>query len=89
MQKLRTLVTLAGVGLLCAAVVSELRKPADQRTWQGSVGGVVPYDLRPPTMERVVERTWAPDDPAIVKPHVFGVGWWLNLGRIARRLGLA
>lgn len=86
---MRTLVTLAGVGLLSAAVVTELRKPADKRTWEGSVGGVVPYDLRPPSVERVRRRMWAPEDPAIFTPHVFGVGWSVNIGRIARRLGLA
>lgn len=79
---------LAGAGLLGAAIVTELRKPADERTWEGSVGGVVPYDLRPPTVERVRERMWAPDDPTVFTPHVFGVGWSLNLGHLARRLGL-
>lgn len=80
---------LAGAGLLGAAIVTELHKPADKRTWEGSVGGAVPYDLRPPTVERVRRRMWAPEDPAIFTPHVFGVGWSVNIGRIARRLGLA
>lgn len=87
-RKVRTLMALTGAALLGAAVVTELRKSADQRTWEGSVGGIVPYDLRPPTADRVRERMWAPDDPTIFTPHVFGVGWSVNLGRIARRLGL-
>lgn len=87
-RKVRTLMALTGAALLGAAVVTELRKSAGQRTWEGSVGGIVPYDLRPPTADRVRERMWAPDDPTIFTPHVFGVGWSVNLGRIARRLGL-
>ncbi|WP_216853636.1 DUF5808 domain-containing protein [Phytoactinopolyspora halotolerans] len=75
MDKGRTLVTLGAAGLVAAAVAAELRKPADERTWEGAVGGLVPYDFRPPTMQRVRERMWAPDDPAIFTPHVFGVGW--------------
>ena len=40
-----------------ALVVRELRKPADERTWHGEIAGVVPYDLRPPTLGRV-RRSW-------------------------------
>jgi len=31
---------------------------------------------------RVRERMWAPDDPHLVMPQVFGVGWTVNLGRL-------
>lgn len=85
----RKLLVLAGAGLVGAAIATELRKPAAERTWEGSVGGVVPYDFRPPTVERVVQRFWAPDDDTLFPPHVFGVGWAVNVGRIARRIGLA
>jgi hypothetical protein len=70
------------MGLLVAAVVKELRTPAEERTWTGVVAGFVPYDLRRPTPERFVERLWAPDDERILVPQPFGVGWTLNVGRV-------
>lgn len=88
-SKTKFLIGLAGVGLLAAAVITEMRKPASDRTWEGSVAGVVPYDLRPPTFDRARSRLWNPDDERVLTPHVFGVGWSINAGRIARRLGLA
>jgi hypothetical protein len=77
---------LRAIGLLLAGgvVVRELRRPPAERNWHGTLAGVVPYDLRRPTVARVRERLWAPDDPRIVMPRVFGVGWTLNLGRLVR-----
>lgn len=89
MNTTKTLLGLAAVAVLSAVIAAEARKPAAERTWEGSLGGVVPYDLRPPTVERVRERMWAPDDERVIMPHVFGIGWTVNIGRIARRLGLA
>jgi hypothetical protein len=71
-------------GLVGAAVAQELRKPPAERTWTGKVGGVVPYDLRPPTVGKLASRIWAPDDPRILVPQAFGVGWTVNLGRLAQ-----
>jgi Family of unknown function (DUF5808) len=71
-----------GATLLGAALATELRKPAEDRTWQGRIAGRVPYDLRPPTLARVHERVWNPADRRIVVPTVFGVGWTVNLGRL-------
>ena len=78
----KKVVRLLMAGLLLAAVVKELRTPAAQRTWHGTVAGFVPYDLRPPTLERFRERVWNPESEHLVSPHVFGVGWTLNLGRV-------
>ena len=78
LQKVIRLVTL---GLAVAAVVKELRKPADERTWNGALG-FVPYDFRVPTLARVKERMWDPEGAHLVNPRVFGVGWTLNLGRL-------
>lgn len=75
---------LVAAGLLTAAVVKELRTPAGERTWHGDLGGLVPYDLRPPTAERLRSRIWAPDDPRLIVPRAFGVGWTLNVGRLVR-----
>jgi hypothetical protein len=72
--------------LVIAAVVQELRKPPDVRTWQGVTAGVVPYDLRMPTVARFRERLWAPDDFRVFTPQVFGVGWTLNIGRVVALL---
>jgi len=81
-RKLQRAVTVLAILLGVAAVVKELRLPAEERTGHGTVAGFVPYDFRPPTTERVRDAVWAPDDPRILKPHAFGVGWTLNVGRI-------
>lgn len=75
------LVRLLAAGLAVAAVVKELRLPPERRTWHGTVAGFVPYEFRRPTLARVRERLWSPQG-ALVQPHVFGVGWTLNLGRL-------
>ena len=79
---LRELIGAAAFALLAAAVVRELSLPRDKRTWHGTLLGV-PYDLRRPTWRRVQESWWAPEDPRLVTPRVLGVGWSLNLGRLA------
>jgi hypothetical protein len=83
---LNRLVGMAAVAAVVAAVTKELRRPEDERTWHGEVAGFVPYDFRKPTLERVRERMWAPGDPNLVKPQVFGVGWTVNVGRVASLL---
>jgi hypothetical protein len=50
------------------------------------VAGVVPYDFRPPTFARIKSAVWAPDDPRVLKPHAFGVGWTVNVGRLVALL---
>ncbi len=68
-------------GLTIAALVRELRLPADERTWHGRIL-YVPYDFRLPTLERVRDRLWSPDDERLLVPQVFGVGWTVNFGRL-------
>lgn len=80
----RLLRLLSVVGLI-AAIVKELRTPADVRTWEGTLIGFVPYDLRRPTMDRFKERLWNRDGP-LVSPQVFGVGWTVNFGALVSRL---
>lgn len=48
----------------------------------------VPYDLRPPTGDRVASRWWDPSNPHLLVPRVWGAGWDLNFGALAVRLGL-
>lgn len=74
---------LAIIGII--AIVQELQKPKDQRTWHGKVADLVPYDFRMPTLERVKASYWNPDGPVLPgKP--FGVGWALNVGALAKKL---
>ena len=68
-------------GLVAAAIATELSKPEEERTWHGKVGGVVPYDFRPPTWERIRDAYWNPDSDALFSDRVFGVGWAINLYR--------
>ena len=82
----RTIVTLVGVGSVAGAVLTELRKPPERRTWRGDLLGVVPYDLRPPTPARLRQTYWNPDEPRMVVPRCFGVGGDLNLYQLWRRL---
>jgi Family of unknown function (DUF5808) len=72
----------AAAGLLVGAVVTELRKPAEQRTWHGRVVGGVPYDLRPPTLARFRAALWDPSKRSVLVPHPFGVGWTVNVARV-------
>ncbi len=79
---LRKLISLVTAALAVAAVVKELRTPADERTWEGKVAAVVPYDFRMPTSARVRERLWNPEGEHVISPRVFGVGWTLNFGKV-------
>ncbi len=76
--------------LAIVAVVALLdqlgRAPAD-RDWHGRALGV-PYDFRPPTLDRLRQRLWNPADERVVVPHVWGIGWTVNLYQLRRRLGL-
>ncbi len=85
-QQLQRLAAAVGIGLVLAAVAQELRKPREARTWHGTIAGFVPYDFRTPIGPRVRERMWAPEDPGVLVPQAFGVGWTLNFGRLAALL---
>jgi hypothetical protein len=76
---------LGAAAVAAAAIVKELRKPSGERQWNGRIG-VVPYDFRLPTPQRLRERWWNPDDERILVPQVFGVGWSINFGRLVRVL---
>jgi hypothetical protein len=78
---LRRTIRLAAVALVVAAVATELAKPEAERTWQGRVFGLVPYDFRPPTWERIRGAYWNPESDRLFSDRVFGVGWALNLHR--------
>jgi hypothetical protein len=75
---------LAIIGVI--AVVQELNKPREERTWHGKVADFVPYDFRMPTWERVRTTYWNPEGP-IISGKVFGVGWAPNFGVLTRLFG--
>lgn len=81
--KLRTIwrVILAAIGVI--AIIKELQKPPEERTWHGKVGDFVPYEFRIPTVERVKSTYWDPEGP-FLNSKVFGVGWALNMGAFTR-----
>jgi hypothetical protein len=86
MPKIKTLAVLTGLGAVGAAVAQELRKPASERQWHGRVAGVVPYDFRRPTVARLRERAWNPEDPRVLTDRWFGVGWSINFAQLAGKL---
>ena len=61
---------------------------ADQTTRKKPQGHFLglPYDFRKPTLERVKERFWNPDDRRVLTPMVFGWGYAINIYEIGRRL---
>ena len=75
---------LAIIGVV--AVIQELRKPPEERTWHGKVADFVPYDFRMPTIGRVRDTYWNSDGP-IVSGKVFGVGWAPNFGALTGMFG--
>lgn len=84
----RTIRTLAWVALI-AAVYQELRKPPAERTWHGKVGGLIPYDFRIPTLDRVKAAYWDPSSDRIFTDKVVGVGWAVNFPVLIRKLSAA
>ena len=82
MSGLRKLIKWTAIALAAVAVVEQLRRPSNERTWEGTVVGFVPYDFRPPTIDRARSRWWNPDEPRLFVPQVFGVGWTINLSRL-------
>lgn len=75
----RRLFRLVAFGLFTAAIATELAKPSAERTWHGRVFGMVPYDFRPPTWERIRDAYWNPESDELFSDRVFGVGWAVNL----------
>ncbi len=72
------LIRIVTIALVAAAVLQELGKPPEKRTWHGRIASLIPYDLRLPTMARIRQRMWNPDDHRIITERVFGVGWTIN-----------
>ena len=74
--------------LTLIAVCQELEKPKEKRTWHGKVAGMVPYDFRLPDVDRLKETFWNQYESRVIVPHVFGVGWTVNLYSLLDNMGL-
>lgn len=85
---IRMLRTLAWVAFI-AALYQELRKPPEERTWHGRVAGIIPYDFRFPTMERIRSSYWDPTSDRVFSDKVIGVGWAINIPVALRKLDQA
>lgn len=86
MRDLIKLIRLLAWLTVAAAIYQELRKPPALRTWHGKVAGVVPYDFRVPTPERLRQAYWDPDSDVVFSERVFGVGWAVNIPVFTRKV---
>jgi Family of unknown function (DUF5808) len=82
MDVFRKLIKWTAIALSAAAIAEQLRRPPEERTWEGTVVGFVPYDFRVPTIERARSRWWNHDEPRLFVPQVFGVGWTINFATL-------
>lgn len=85
MEKIKRLLFWVTVVVSIAAVFQELKRPPRERTWHGRVFGV-PYDFRLPSVGRMKDAWWDPDDPRLFPPRDFGVGWAINIPRLLQLL---
>jgi hypothetical protein len=81
---LARLLLVAALLVVAAALFQELRRPPAARRWHGKVFGFIPYDFRPPTLERLRRAYWDPANPSLFTSHVLGVGWSVNLPALVR-----
>ncbi len=68
----------AAASLLGGALAQQLRRPLSERTWHGTIARV-PYDLRPPTADKLRDTFWNKNTARVLVPQAFGVGWTVNL----------
>jgi hypothetical protein len=78
----------AVLAALVAAIWRELGKPPTERTWNGRLLGVVPYDLRVPTLSRLRDSYFNTRSPALFTSQPVGVGWSVNIAAVLKRLGV-
>lgn len=88
LDALMWLIRTALVGAVLGALYTELRKPPEERTWNGKLLGVVPYDFRVPSIERLRQAYWNPRSPKLFTDRPLGVGWSVNIPTLLRRIGV-
>jgi hypothetical protein len=79
------LVQAAAITVTIAAVCQEMEKPQEERRWHGNVG-IVPYDFRLPTLERLKEAYWNKENPNLFNNRAFGVGWAVNFHALLEKI---
>jgi hypothetical protein len=85
-KRVRTVLKIVTPLLVALAVAQQVRKPAGERTWHGSLLGFVPYDFRLPTLAILRDAYWNPADHHIFTARPFGIGWAVNLHEVWRRI---
>ena len=80
-KKLNRLFFFATIIVSGLAVLDQMRRPAAERDWHGTVA-FVPYDFRMPSVQRFLAAWWNPDDARLFTPRDFGVGWAINVPRL-------
>jgi hypothetical protein len=83
---MRRIARLLGVAVLIGIIYKEARKGPEDERWHGKSLGFVPYDLRPPSLARIRETYWNPDDPILFPGRVAGIGWGINFAALANKL---
>jgi hypothetical protein len=86
LESLGWIIRVLAMAAVAGAVYQELKQPPAQRTWHGTLLGVVPYDFRLPTPAKVINAWWNPRSSRVVGDPVFGVGWSLNLAALTQQL---
>jgi hypothetical protein len=75
----------AVITIALAAVCQELEKPKEERHWHGKLG-FIPYDFRLPTIERLKETYWNPENERVFVPLACGIGWTLNFHALLEKM---
>jgi hypothetical protein len=73
----RTIIAVGGAVLITTALAEQIRRPPEERTWQGKKFGI-PYDFRMPTQESLRSAYWNSETAQILVPRPFGMGWTIN-----------
>ncbi len=79
------LIQAAVITIAFAAVCQELEKPKEERHWHGKLG-FIPYDFRLPTIERLKETYWNPENNRIFVPQACGIGWTVNFYMLLEKM---
>ena len=72
---------------IAAAVAATAVHAYRERKSHGSYYGI-PFDFRVPTIGRIRQRMWNPDDPRVITPTAFGAGWSINFYQAGCDIGL-
>jgi hypothetical protein len=85
-QILVRLLQVAAISFALIAVCQEMEKPKERRGWHGRAAGIVPYDFRLPTLDRLKDSYWNPYESRVFTPTVLGLGWAVNFYSLLENL---